>query len=182
MTSVSRRHHPTTHPKREKFQGREITATLQAPNEMDLDMMITDLQDYAQITGMEPIQILSKGPDPDGGYKAVITAHNFNPVTWLTEKGYRAYLGVKHGPAIGKAKAIAKHQVGAKAEIAQAAEEEALRAQRKLAIRRAVEAERRRAEPELAVARQRTRYGTSEKPLKDVLADLNESIFGKASI
>ena len=72
--------------KGEKFQGREITATIQAPDEADLDMMLQEMQDYTAATGLEPIEVLSKGPDPDGGYRAVIVAHNWNPLAWLKKK------------------------------------------------------------------------------------------------
>jgi len=107
-----------------KHQGREITATIQAPDEQDLAMMITELQDYAMETGMEPIEILSKGPDPGGGYRAVIVAHNWNPLSWLTERGYRAYYGAKSAMQVGQAKAEAKHEIGVEAALPRAPEEE----------------------------------------------------------
>lgn len=68
------------------YQGREITATLQAPDMEQLEMMLHEMNDYTAAIGVEPIEILKIGPDPDGGYKAVIVAHNFNPIKWLKEK------------------------------------------------------------------------------------------------
>ncbi len=70
----------------EKFQGREITATLQAPTKDELSMMIDEMQEYASETGLEPIKVLQRGPDPDGGYRAVIVAHNWNPIAWFRKR------------------------------------------------------------------------------------------------
>lgn len=69
-----------------KYQGREITATIQAPTKDQLEMMLRELGDYTMEVGLEPIKILSRGKDPDGGYRAIIVAHNFNPIEWLKGK------------------------------------------------------------------------------------------------
>lgn len=106
------------------YQGKEFTCIVQAPTMEDIEFMIHDLEDYADEHGLEQFEVLQKGPDPDGGYKAVIVAHNWNPLTWLAEAGYRAYLGAKGAARVGKAKAVAKHAVGVEAELARAPEEE----------------------------------------------------------
>ncbi|TRZ52635.1 MAG: hypothetical protein D4S01_02540 [Dehalococcoidia bacterium] len=161
------------------FQGEEFTTIIQAPTSKALQKRVDQFRLFAQHENYETFEVLQHGRDPDGGYKAILTAHNWNPITWTAEKGYRAYLGIKHAPAIGRAKALAKHQVGAEAEVLRAAEEEEARVKRKLAVSRAVEAEKAKREPEQAAARQRMLYSTSERPPKDIFADLNESIFGK---
>lgn len=68
------------------YQGKEIETTLQAPDEPTLKRMIAGLQGYADKMGLEPVEVLMAGPDPDGGFKAVVVAHNFNPITWLKGK------------------------------------------------------------------------------------------------
>ena len=83
---TAKRSRPTLYPEGEKFQGREITATIQAPNEAALEDMLTDLSDYTNEMGLEPVQVLSKGPDPDGGYRAVVQAHNKNVISWAKER------------------------------------------------------------------------------------------------
>ena len=164
------------------FQGEEFTTILQAPTSTTLQKRVDQFRTFAKTEHYETFEVLQQGRDPDGGFKAIVSAHNWNPVTWAAEKATRTYLGAKHGLAIGKQKAEIKHVVGVEAELAQAAEEEALSAQRKLAIKRAIEAERRRKEPELAAARQRTMYSTATKLPKETFKDLNEYIFGKAVI
>lgn len=68
------------------FQGREIQATLKAPTEESLENMLSELEDYAQEVELDEIQVLKKGKDPDGGWEAVVVAHNFNPLSWLKEQ------------------------------------------------------------------------------------------------
>lgn len=70
----------------EQYQGREITATLQAPNAQELNKMIRGIQRYAKHFEMGGVSVLQKGPDPDGGYRAVVVAHNFNPFKWIKRK------------------------------------------------------------------------------------------------
>lgn len=73
----------------EKFQGKELIAQLQAPTEESLEGLVLGLQEYAAENEMEPVEILASGPDPDGGYRAVIQAHNFNLGSigkWIKEK------------------------------------------------------------------------------------------------
>ncbi len=156
------------------FQGEEFTTILQAPTSTALQKRVDQFRAFARTEHYETFEVLLQESDPDGGFKAIVTAHNWNPITWAAEKATRTYLGAKHGLAIGKRKAEIKHLVGTEAELAQAAEEETLNAQRKLAIKRAVEAERRRREPELAAARQRTIYSTP----KGQPEDITKFIFG----
>ena len=69
-----------------KYQGKEITATLQAPNKAQLNKLISGLNCYAKKNNLERVKVLSKGKDPDGGYKAIIEAHNFNPMSAIRDK------------------------------------------------------------------------------------------------
>ena len=64
-----------------KYQGREIQSTIQANTLTELNRMISGMRAYARTHKMGPTKILRKGRDPDGGYKAIITAHNENPPT-----------------------------------------------------------------------------------------------------
>jgi len=70
----------------DNFQGREIQATLKAPTEESLENMLSELEDYAHEVELDEIQVLKKGRDQDGGWEAIVVAHNFNPFTWLQEK------------------------------------------------------------------------------------------------
>jgi len=67
-------------------QGREIQATLRAPDAEQLDMMLLEMGDYTSEVGLEPVEVLSKGPDIDGGYVAHILGHNFNPLAWVRKR------------------------------------------------------------------------------------------------
>ena len=69
-----------------RYQGREFETTLQAPTLKVLNKEIKDLRTYARKEGMGRVRILQKGPDPDGGFKAIVTAHNWNPVKWVKGK------------------------------------------------------------------------------------------------
>jgi len=70
----------------ERYQGREIQATLKAPTSEQLERMLVALNEYSTEHEMEEIQVLKKGKDPDGGWEAVVVAHNFNPLSWAREK------------------------------------------------------------------------------------------------
>lgn len=72
--------------KRERYQGKEQTSILQAPTEKELNSLIGSSKVFTKSQGMETFQVLQKGKDPDGGYRAVIASHNFNPIKWIGEK------------------------------------------------------------------------------------------------
>jgi len=63
-------------------QGKEFTTTLQAPDGETLEAMIQGMQDYAKTHHIEQVEVLEEGPDPDGGFRAIIAAHNWNVPTW----------------------------------------------------------------------------------------------------
>jgi len=69
-----------------KYQGKEFTTNLQANTEAELDALITGLNKYAKQHNIESVQILQKKRDPDGGWEAVVKAHNWNPIQWVKEK------------------------------------------------------------------------------------------------
>ena len=69
-----------------KYQGKELQSTLQAPNKGELNKLVSSARRYAVAHGMDNFKVLERGKDPDGGYRAIITAHNWNPVTWVKEK------------------------------------------------------------------------------------------------
>jgi len=52
----------------------------------DLDEMIGGLNEYAGEHGLEPITILRRRRDPDGGFEATVSAHNWNPIKWVKKK------------------------------------------------------------------------------------------------
>jgi len=68
------------------YQGREIQSTIQAPNLKTLNAMISGMRAYAKQNELGAVKVLSRGRDPDGGYKAVVSAHNANPFRWLVQK------------------------------------------------------------------------------------------------
>ena len=68
------------------YQGKEITATLQANTKIELNRLIAGLNRYAKANHLETVKVLSKGKDPDGGYKAIVEAHNWNPLKVAKEK------------------------------------------------------------------------------------------------
>lgn len=70
---------------RTQYQGKEFTATLQAPTKAVLNEMLRGLESYARRYKMD-VKVLEKGTDPDGGYRATVTAHNSNPFKWLRRK------------------------------------------------------------------------------------------------
>ena len=69
----------------DKYQGKEITATLQANTKVELNKLIAGLNRYAKANHLETVKVLSKAKDPDGGYKAIVEAHNWNPLKSLKE-------------------------------------------------------------------------------------------------
>lgn len=69
-----------------KYQGREFTSTLQAPNKGELNSLVSSARKFARTHHMENFKILESGKDPDGGYRAIVTAHNWNPINWIKEK------------------------------------------------------------------------------------------------
>ena len=122
------------------YQGRELQATLRANTLPELQRMLAELQEYAREQEMDEIELL-KPPtrDVDGGFVSVITCHNLNVISWLSEKGHRAVLGAKEGWKTGKEKAAIKAQIAREAELARApleARAEAVEAAAKLEAKR----------------------------------------------
>lgn len=70
----------------EKYQGNELTTYLQAPNKTALNRLIKDTKVFAENHGLGKIDVVNKKPDPDGGWEAIIKAHNENPIKWLKAK------------------------------------------------------------------------------------------------
>ena len=68
------------------YQGKEFTTVIQANTLRKLNTMIKGLKSYAHEHEMDDFRVLSKEKDPDGGYRAVIQAHNWNPIAWVKEK------------------------------------------------------------------------------------------------
>jgi len=82
-------------PEEEKYQGREITSTIQAPTEEQLDRMISGMRRYAKKEDLGPVDVLQKRQDPDGGWEAIVRSHNWNPIKWIKEKAAPAVAAVK---------------------------------------------------------------------------------------
>jgi len=68
------------------YQGKESTVILQAPSRKELSTLIRSTRSHAKKNGMDRFRVLEKGKDPDGGYRATVTAHNLNPITWIKSK------------------------------------------------------------------------------------------------
>lgn len=152
------------------FQGNEFTTIIQAPTKVALQTKIGQFRAFATLNKYELFEVLQQGPDPDGGYKAIVTAHNWNAAAWVQRKW--------EGRGGGPVARATKEEISRK-----------LRLQRELAIIHAKEAERLRGEVALTTARMRAQYarrlGTTPTvsapatPSKDVFEDINETIFGK---
>ena len=69
-----------------RYQGREITSTIKANTLPELNKMLTGIRRYARLHGLGTVKVLRKHKDPDGGYEAIIQAHNWNPIKWVSEK------------------------------------------------------------------------------------------------
>lgn len=69
-----------------KYQGKELQSTLQAPTESSLQEMVESARGFAEENKLEEFKILEFGKDPDGGYRAIVTAHNWNPISWIKGK------------------------------------------------------------------------------------------------
>lgn len=73
-------------PGRERYQGKEFNVTIGAPTREVLDQMVEGLHTYAGEHGLEDFEVLSRRPDPDGGWECTLRAHNWNPISWVKEK------------------------------------------------------------------------------------------------
>ena len=69
-----------------RYQGKEFQSTLQAPNPGSLNELVESARRFASENQMGELKVLEFGPDPDGGYRAIVTAHNWNPISWLRGK------------------------------------------------------------------------------------------------
>jgi len=69
-----------------KYQGKEFTASVQAPNKEELMNLLSQFSRFAEQNKLEKVSVVHMGPDPDGGWEAVIKAHNWNPVEWVKGK------------------------------------------------------------------------------------------------
>ena len=109
-----------------RYPGNSWTVIIQGPTEAAVKVSISSLDEAALQRDMDPCEILTLEPDPNGGYRAVVSFHNFNPITWASEKLHRAEYGAREGWETGKQKAAIKHRVGRRAELERAPVEEAL--------------------------------------------------------
>jgi len=66
-----------------KYQGREITVTLQANTKAQLERLIKGIRRYAKLEELGKVQVVQKRKDPDGGWEAIVRAHNWNPLKAL---------------------------------------------------------------------------------------------------
>lgn len=71
---------------KKRYQGREVTATIKANTKAELDSMLRGIRAYAKRSGMGAVKVLRKHKDPDGGYEAIVQAHNWNPIKWAQER------------------------------------------------------------------------------------------------
>lgn len=81
---------------RTRFQGKELTCHLQAPTLLTLNSLISGMRSYASAHGMGTVKILQKGRDPDGGFKAIVTAHNINIFRWIKRRIDVAKIKARH--------------------------------------------------------------------------------------
>ena len=68
------------------YQGNEAEIILRAPTLEALDQSIAAFEEAGESAGMFDIKVLGQGPDPDGGFNAILKMHNFNPFSWIKEK------------------------------------------------------------------------------------------------
>jgi len=164
----------------ERYQGREIQATLKAPTSEQLERMLAALNEYSTNYEMEEIQVLKKGKDPDGGWEAVVVAHNFNPVSWVKEKwearggGFEARTVKQREAREERLKKLRAETTAAEERAKQFTEESELRKQRaeaaktivaKQAITRQSLREQRKASGQF----RRTQFGMTFDPILDPL-------------
>ncbi len=102
------------------FQGNEMTVVIQAPSKDAMTKKIKAFHKFAMEEKYENFQILMEAPDPDGGYKAIVTAHNLNPVTWASEQFHRAKRGVQTGWEQGRKMAEVRSQISQQGQLAAA--------------------------------------------------------------
>jgi len=70
----------------EKYQGREFQSRVQAPTEEAIYEMLAQLSRFAKEQGLDAVRVEGIHPDPDGGYEATFSAHNWNPIKWVKGK------------------------------------------------------------------------------------------------
>ncbi len=99
------------------FQGNEFTVILQGPTMAALKRNIEGFRTFARDNHYDHFQVLEQGKDPDSGFRAIVVAHNFNPITWMSEKFHRAKLGAEHGWEQGAKKAKVRHDISQQAEL-----------------------------------------------------------------
>lgn len=164
------------------FQGNEMTVVVQAPSLRALTEKTQAFKRFATGEGYETFQVLSYGPDPDGGFKAIIEAHNFNPVTWASEQYHRAKLGVQHGVEQGRKKAEIKHRISQAAELQATGEREITLQRARLARLRAAAPVRIETEAEagrlLEERRRQRRLAALRPELAAPKQSIEEYVFG----
>jgi choline dehydrogenase-like flavoprotein len=137
---------------------------------------------FAHAEGYETVQVISQAPDPDGGFKAIVEAHNVNPITWASEQYHRAKLGVKHGVEQGRKKAEIKHQISQAAEIQATGEREVALQRARLARLRAAAPVRIETEAEagrlLEERRRQRRLAALQPGLQAPQQSMEEYVFG----
>ena len=70
-----------------RYRGREFKAIVGAQTMEDLQDIIFELEEAAQDAGMDAyFEVVDIREDPDGGYEALVIAHNFNPFKWVKER------------------------------------------------------------------------------------------------
>lgn len=95
-----------------RYRGKEFKMTIGAPSRVDLEDLIFAAQECAGDSGMGSFEVIDVREDPDGGYEAIVVAHNFNPFKWVKEKakevGGKVKTGWQKRRAASKAKSAEK--------------------------------------------------------------------------
>ncbi|KKN45369.1 hypothetical protein LCGC14_0683550 [marine sediment metagenome] len=82
---------------RTRYRGREFKMTIGAPTREDLKDMIFAAEEMANENNLEYVEVVAEYEDPDGGWEAIIIAHNFNPFKWIKDKAVAIGGKIKSG-------------------------------------------------------------------------------------
>jgi hypothetical protein len=77
----------------EYFPGRCVTSILQGPSREEVMTLIKAMDEALTKQGLDSSKIVTVEPDPNGGWKAVVISHNWNPLTWVKEQWERSVWG-----------------------------------------------------------------------------------------
>ena len=66
-------------PQMSEPRGKSLTATVAAGSEQEIKVLLQQLGMWAKAMGLEQVEVMGVKPSEDGGFEAVLRAHNWNP-------------------------------------------------------------------------------------------------------